>query len=67
MKVAQLLTASTGGIGRYVASMALRLEQRGHEIRVFCPRATAEAGGFKELGVDVWPLTSPAWMVEHER
>ena len=58
MKVAQLLTASTGGIGRHVASITPRLEQRGHQIRVFCPKATAEAQGFRELGFDVWPLTS---------
>ena len=58
MKVAQLLTASTGGIGRHVASITPRLEQRGHQIRVFCPKATAEAQGFVELGFDVWPLTS---------
>jgi glycosyltransferase involved in cell wall biosynthesis len=58
VKVAQLLTASTGGIGRHVASIAPRLEQRGHQIRVFCPKVTAEAQGFKELGLEVWPLTS---------
>jgi glycosyltransferase involved in cell wall biosynthesis len=58
MKIAQLLTASTGGIGRHVASIAPRLEQRGHQIRVFCPKATAEVQGFKELGLDVWPLAS---------
>jgi glycosyltransferase involved in cell wall biosynthesis len=58
MKIAQLLTASTGGIGRHVGSIAPRLEQRGHQIRVFCPKGTAEAQGFKELGLDVWPLTS---------
>ena len=56
MKIAQLLTASTGGIGRHVASIAPRLEQRGHQIRVFCPKATAEVQGFNELGLDVWPL-----------
>jgi glycosyltransferase involved in cell wall biosynthesis len=59
VKVAQLLTASTGGIGRHVASIAPRLEQRGHQIRVFCPKVTAEAQGFEELGLDVWPLASP--------
>ena len=58
MKVAQLLTASTGGIGRHVGSIAPRLEQRGHQVRVFCPKVTAEAQGFHELGLDVWPLTS---------
>lgn len=58
MKVAQLLTASTGGIGRHVASIAPRLEQRGHQIRVFCPKTTADVQGFRELGLDVWPLTN---------
>jgi glycosyltransferase involved in cell wall biosynthesis len=59
VKVAQLLTASTGGIGRHVASIAPRLEERGHQIRIFCPEVTAEAQRFKELGLDVWPLRSP--------
>ena len=58
MKVAQLLTASTGGIGRHVGSIAPRLEQRGHQVRVFCPKVTAESQGFHELGLDVWPLRS---------
>jgi glycosyltransferase involved in cell wall biosynthesis len=58
MKVAQLLTASTGGIGRHVGSIAPRLEQRGHQVRVFCPKVTAEAQGFHQLGLDVWPLRS---------
>jgi glycosyltransferase involved in cell wall biosynthesis len=59
VKIAQLLTASTGGIGRHVASITPRLEQRGHQVRVFCPKVTAEAQHFKELGLDVWPLGSP--------
>jgi glycosyltransferase involved in cell wall biosynthesis len=63
MKVAQLLTSSTGGIGRHVASIAPRLEQRGHQIRVFCTDATAEAQGFEKLGLDVWPLTSPRRLI----
>ena len=58
MKIAQLLTASTGGIGRHVASITPLLEQRGHQIRVFCPKATAEVQGFHKLGLDVWPLAS---------
>ena len=58
MKIAQLLTASTGGIGRHVASIAPRLERRGHQVRVFCPESTAQAQGFKELGLDVWSLAS---------
>ena len=63
MKVAQLLTTSTGGIGRHVASIAPRLEHRGHQIRVFCPKVTTEAQGFRELGLDVWPLSSPRRLV----
>src|SRR5215213_3401716 len=59
VKIAQLLTASTGGIGRHVASITPRLEQRGHQIRLFCPKLTAEAQQFKQLGLDVWPLGSP--------
>jgi glycosyltransferase involved in cell wall biosynthesis len=59
VKIAQLLTTSTGGIGRHVASIAPRLEERGHQIRVFCPKVTTEAQRFKELGLDVWPLPSP--------
>jgi glycosyltransferase involved in cell wall biosynthesis len=59
VKVAQLLTTSTGGIGRHVASIAPRLEERGHQIRVFCPKATTEAQRFRELDLDVWPLGSP--------
>jgi len=58
VKIAQLLTASTGGIGRHVASIAPRLEQRGHQVRIFCPKVTAEAQGFEKLDLDVWPLTS---------
>jgi glycosyltransferase involved in cell wall biosynthesis len=58
VKIAQLLTASTGGIGRHVASIAPRLESRGHQIRVFCPEGTAQAQGFKELGLDVSSLAS---------
>ena len=63
MKVAQLLTGSTGGIGRHVASITPRLEQRGHQVRVFCPEATAEAQGFAKLGLDVGPLTSPRRLI----
>jgi glycosyltransferase involved in cell wall biosynthesis len=63
MKVAQLLTTSTGGIGRHVASIAPRLERRGHQIRVFCPKVTTEAQRFKELGLDVWPLGSPRQLI----
>jgi glycosyltransferase involved in cell wall biosynthesis len=57
VKIAQVLTASVGGIGRHVASIAPRMLARGHEVRVFCPRLTAEAQGFEELGLEVHPLS----------
>jgi glycosyltransferase involved in cell wall biosynthesis len=63
VKVAQLLTSSTGGIGRHVASIAPRLEERGHQIRVFCPKATTEAQHFRQLGLDVWTLGSPRRLI----
>jgi glycosyltransferase involved in cell wall biosynthesis len=53
MRVAQVLTASTGGIGRHVASLLPRLRDRGHQVRVFCPDVTTEAQGFADLGVEV--------------
>jgi glycosyltransferase involved in cell wall biosynthesis len=56
MKIAQLLTASTGGIGRHVASIAPRLVARGHAVRVFCPAETAVAHGLAARGVDVRTL-----------
>ena len=43
VRIAQVLTASTGGIGRHVASLVPRLVQRGHTVRVFCPPVTAAA------------------------
>ena len=57
MKIAQLLTPVPAASG-VTASIAPRLERRGHQVRVFCPEDTAEAQGFKELGLDVWSLTS---------
>jgi glycosyltransferase involved in cell wall biosynthesis len=56
--IAQVLSASTGGIGRHVASIAPRLVAQGHRVRVFCPEATAVAQGFRELGLEVLPLTA---------
>ena len=46
MRIALVLTASTGGIGRHVASIAPRLVARGHAVRVFCPAVTAAAQDF---------------------
>jgi glycosyltransferase involved in cell wall biosynthesis len=57
MRIAQVLTASTGGIGRHVASIAPRLVARGNTVRVFCPGETAAAHGLAERGLDVRPLT----------
>lgn len=57
MRIAQVLTASSGGIGRHVASIAPRLVARGHAVRVFCPAETATAHGLAEGGVDVRTLT----------
>ena len=57
MRIAQVLTASTGGIGRHVASIAPRLAARGHTVRVFCPAETAAAHGLSERGLDVRALT----------
>ncbi len=57
MRIAQVLTASSGGIGRHVASISVRLVARGHTVRVFCPPATAAAHGLGGGGVDTRPLT----------
>ena len=56
MKIAQVLTASTGGIGRHVASLTPRLLDRGHQLKLFCPAATAAAQGFADLPVELLPL-----------
>jgi glycosyltransferase involved in cell wall biosynthesis len=57
MRIAQVLTASTGGIGRHMASIAPRLVARGHAVRVFCPAETATAHGLAQQGVEVRALT----------
>ena len=57
MRIAQLLTASTGGIGRHVASLAPRLTARGHTVRVFCPSLTADIQQFQTRGISVAPLS----------
>lgn len=56
MKIAQVLTASTGGIGRHVASLLPRMLAAGEQVKVFCPEITATSQGFAELGVEVLPL-----------
>lgn len=54
LKIALVLSASTGGIGRHVASVADRLVGRGHGVRIFCPPATAAAHQFGRM--EVQPL-----------
>lgn len=49
MRIAQVLTASTGGIGRHVASLLPRFAARGYQVEVFCPEVTAVAQGFHGL------------------
>ena len=60
LRIALVLGASTGGIGRHVASVATRLLQRGHRVEVFCPDLTARAQGFADLGLPVRPLRALA-------
>ena len=59
MKIALVLTASTGGIGRHVASIGPRLVARGHAVRVFCPAATSAAHGLDAV-LDVRSLSGLA-------
>jgi len=37
VRIAQVITASTGGIGRHVSSLVPRLRAAGHEVRVYGP------------------------------
>jgi glycosyltransferase involved in cell wall biosynthesis len=57
VRVAQVLTASAGGIGRHVASLLPRLVERGHQLEVYCPAATGQTHGFAQPGVPVHPLS----------
>lgn len=58
LRVALVLGASTGGIGRHVASVAPRLAARGHRVTVYAPAVSVAAHGLTALGVEVRPLTS---------
>jgi glycosyltransferase involved in cell wall biosynthesis len=51
MRIAEVLAASTGGIGRHVASVVPRLAELGHDVRVFCPPSTAAAHDFGSADV----------------
>jgi glycosyltransferase involved in cell wall biosynthesis len=55
MRVVEVLSASTGGIGRHVASLTRRLVDLGHEVTILCPPSTASAHDFS--GLDVQPLS----------
>jgi glycosyltransferase involved in cell wall biosynthesis len=56
MKIGQVLTSSTGGIGRHAASVVQRLVRLGHQVRVCCPPQTAWTHGLDSSGADVLPL-----------
>ena len=58
MRIGQVLTSSTGGIGRHAASVVHRLVRLGHQVRVCCPPETARSHGLDRSGADVLPLTS---------
>ena len=63
MRIAQVLTASTGGIGRR-REVVIRLVQRGHAVRIYAPAETSRTHGFDHLGADVLPLSASAgWPV----
>jgi glycosyltransferase involved in cell wall biosynthesis len=56
MRVAQVITASVGGIGRHVASVVTRLVQRGHAVRIYAPAQTVRAHILDDVGADTLPL-----------
>jgi glycosyltransferase involved in cell wall biosynthesis len=56
MKIGQVLTSSTGGIGRHAASVVHRLVRLGHQVRVCCPPETARTHGLSSSGAEVLPL-----------
>jgi len=56
LRISLVLAASTGGIGRHVASVAARLLRRGHQVEIWCPAGTARAQDFANLGLPVRPL-----------
>jgi glycosyltransferase involved in cell wall biosynthesis len=53
VRVVEVLSASTGGIGRHVADLAPRLAALGHDVSVLCPPSTAAAHDL--AGLDVGP------------
>ncbi|MGI8768594.1 MAG: glycosyltransferase family 4 protein [Propionibacteriaceae bacterium] len=57
LRIGQVLTASTGGIGRHVASVVRRLIDAGQVVQVWCPPATAAQHLAGIQGLQVHPLT----------
>ncbi|MGW0227244.1 glycosyltransferase family 4 protein [Actinopolymorpha singaporensis] len=58
-RIALLLGPSTGGIGRHVRSLAVRLVESGHTVRIAGPAATDRRFGFGRVAQFV-PLEVPA-------
>jgi glycosyltransferase involved in cell wall biosynthesis len=58
MRIALVLTASTGGIGRHVASLVPRFVTAGHRVRVYAPESTT--GTYAFAGAEVLPLRALA-------
>lgn len=58
MRVALVLSSSTGGIGRHVASLVPRLVARGHHVVVYCPDVTRDAHDLAGLGVEIRSLSA---------
>jgi glycosyltransferase involved in cell wall biosynthesis len=54
LQIAFVLTASTGGIGRHVASLVPRFVAAGHRVRLYAPGSTLAAHDF--AGADLRPL-----------
>lgn len=59
-RVALVLAASTGGIGRHVASLAEGLTRAGAHVTVYGPDATEETFGFTARGASFVPVEIPA-------
>jgi glycosyltransferase involved in cell wall biosynthesis len=56
VRIGQVLTSSSGGIGRHAASVVVRLVGLGHQVRVCCPFETARVHGLDRSGAEVFPL-----------
>nr|WP_239580098.1 glycosyltransferase family 4 protein [Microlunatus panaciterrae] len=50
------MSASTGGIGRHAASLAVRFVAAGHRVCIFCPTETMRAHELADTGARLLPL-----------